>query len=344
MKSLCVIRLKDSYNSFLASIRKRSNWLYRFLIYCNLVLRHWNLREHKKRFGDENPDKTFFVVRADDNCSEGLLSLYINRGSLVYKAIEKGYIPVVDFKNYKTMYNMPEFPDENAWDYYFLQPYSFSLEEVYKSKNVILSGWSFSKNPTNPAYNICGKEWLVDKNLDEISSFFLDRIDVRPEIKEFANREYEKLFPAKKRVLGVFFRGTTYVQYRPYNHPIQPDIKQMFEKVDRFLLSYGIENIFLATEDADIIEEFKQRYKSIVITYNGNNTVSKSLTKNGLANIIHSGGKTNYQIGLGYLITMLILSQCDYLVSSIANGSIFANIMNGNRYEDKYIFNLGVYD
>ena len=52
-------------------------------------------------------------------------------------AEKNNYIPVVDFKNYKTQYNIA---DENAWECFFEQISNYSLDEVYQSKNVVLSG------------------------------------------------------------------------------------------------------------------------------------------------------------------------------------------------------------
>ena len=43
-----------------------------------------------------------------------------------------------------------------------------------------------------------------------------------------------------------------------------------------------------------------------------------------------------------YLKKLVILSRCDYLVSSIANGSAFA-ISYSNGYKDHYVFDKGEY-
>lgn len=48
--------------------------------------------------------------------------------------------------------------------------------------------------------------------------------------------------------------------------------------------------------------------------------------------------------GIDYLVKIILLSRCRYLISSITMGSIAAYCFNGGKYEDKYIFDLGYYE
>ena len=44
------------------------------------------------------------------------------------------------------------------------------------------------------------------------------------------------------------------------------------------------------------------------------------------------------------MVKMILLSKCKYLISSITQGSKFSYALNGGKYIDEYIFNLGLYD
>lgn len=57
-------------------------------------------------------------------------------------AERNNYIPVVDFKNYEVQYTIQK--GEDAWKVFFEQISNYTLNEVYKSKNVILSGLNVS--------------------------------------------------------------------------------------------------------------------------------------------------------------------------------------------------------
>ena len=50
------------------------------------------------------------------------------------------------------------------------------------------------------------------------------------------------------------------------------------------------------------------------------------------------------QRGQNYLVKMILLSKCKYLISSITQGSKFSYALNGGKDKDEYIFNLGLYD
>ena len=60
-------------------------------------------------------------------------------------AKRNNFIPIVDMENFTTIYNEKEKIDNtyNAWEYYFEKLNKYSLKEVYKSQNVIISENSF---------------------------------------------------------------------------------------------------------------------------------------------------------------------------------------------------------
>ena len=55
-------------------------------------------------------------------------------------------------------------------------------------------------------------------------------------------------------------------------------------------------------------------------------------------------GHDNIQRGYEYLVKILLLAKCKYLITSITMGSEAAYILNQGKYEDVYVFNLGLYE
>ena len=57
------------------------------------------------------------------------------------------FIPIIDMSNYPTIYNEKKKYKtvDNSWNYYFESMNKYSLSEVYKSKNVLLSNPNFEK-------------------------------------------------------------------------------------------------------------------------------------------------------------------------------------------------------
>lgn len=111
-------------------------WINKFYLFYNRIF-YPELVERKMSFGEKNEDKIFYVIRPRKNSVEGLMALLFYVIQQIGYAEKNNYIPVVDFKNYKTQYNIA---DENAWECFFEQISNYSLDEVYQSKNVVLSG------------------------------------------------------------------------------------------------------------------------------------------------------------------------------------------------------------
>ena len=141
-------------------------------------------------------------------------------------------------------------------------------------------------------------------------------------------------------MLGVFLRGTDYTHLKPAGHAVQPSKEMAAEKIDEFLKKYGNMKIFLATEDEDILNYLRQRYGDLIFTTD-NNVIKNYSGKNFLTNEIK--GVNKYKFGLDYLVKMICLARCKYLIASMAAGAFFADLYNANNYADKYIFKLGVY-
>ena len=138
-------------------------------------------------------------------------------------------------------------------------------------------------------------------------------------------------------------RGTDYTKIKPPGEPVQPSQDMVIAKVKEFKKKYQCNKIFLVTEDYDnyqrMIQEFGDEVQVVsfdhfIKNYSGNDFLSKT---NCLDNDVYRRGKE-------YLIKILMLSKCKYLISSITQGSISAYLLNGGKYLAEYIFELGTYE
>lgn len=298
----------------------------------NLIFFHWSEREHKEKLGKKNPEKIFYVIRSSGK-EEGLLSYYLRTLELVYSACKKGYIPFVDNQNYRTQYSMDKKikGTKNAWEYYFEQPCEYTLDEIYQSKNVIFSGWNLSRK----------EKYLkkIEFNSDKERVEFIERyLDVKPYIKEIVEQQMSQW--KADAVLGVFLRGTDYVALKPKGHPIQPSVDEIDTEITNFIKKFRVDKIFLATEDASIFNFFKEKYGEKIIS-SDYNFIENYDGKDYLVN--YKEKKDMYEDGLNYLVKMLCLAQCDYLISSLASGSIYAILKNQGLYKEKIVYDKGVY-
>ncbi len=309
--------------------------MFKILQRINFLLFHQNMKETKKNFGELNPDKIFYIIR-EGTKENGLLSIYMRALKRCVYALDKGYVPYFDGKTWPTQYN--DCDDVNSWELFFKQPTSLSYDEIYKSKNVILSGKSVDD------YNKLTKELsyspYCDKNsISELYKICKEHLYIKDSIIQEVNDDYNALF-LNNSVLGVYMRGTDYTSLKPAGHYIQPDLHTVISDVDRYLQKYQINKIFMVTEDEELFNSFYSVYGEKIIKYN-DYRFSGYDGKDYLAGYKIKISKQ--ELGMIYLKKMLLLSRCEYLIGGITNGTQFALIMNNNEYKDKIIYNLGKY-
>lgn len=309
--------------------------MYKTLYYLYSLLVNFDGREHWLR--RKEGTKIYYVIRPRTNCIEGLLALYLFVMKKMDYALKNDYIPVIDMKNYKTQYYNGK---DNVWEWFFGQPTEVSLDEVYNgSESVLLSGykWNSKEDETLFSEVVFSDDELNQKCYD----LMFNNIRFNEYIGKIVAEEAKKV--CVEECIGVYLRGTDYVKMRPVGENVQPNAESVIEIIHEFRNKYGRVPIYLVTEDNDIYLKIKNEfrdelrlvsYDSFIIDYDGKNFLSKS-------GVFKKNMRT---VGEEYLVKMILLSKCKYLVSSITCGSRVSYVWNGNAYADKYVFDLGKYE
>lgn len=311
---------------------KKLGYLAKYLYYC---VAKRNILQKRMSFGQMNSDRVIYVIKPDyQDGVEGLLSLINKQILYMAYAKKKGYCPYIDWKNYKTQYYDGK---NNAWEYFFKQPSNLTENEVYKSKKVYLSGWSFKT--VNPE-GLFEADVFTDKRIREKSSEMLcEHIRFNDEVLSIVNKEATSLHISE--CIGVYIRGTDYVKLKPSGEYVQPSVDQMKCKIHEFENKYNAP-IFLVTEDGDIFDNLKKEFGDIIRivsfdtfirNYEGKDVLSKS-------DVLEKDKKLR---GQKYLAKMILLAKCKYFVGSMTQGSKFSYILNNGNYSDEYVFDLGLY-
>lgn len=311
---------------------KKLGYLAKYLYYC---VAKRNILQKRMSFGQMNSDRVIYVIKPDyQDGVEGLLSLLYKQVLYIDFAKRKGYVPFVDWKNYKTQYYDGE---NNAWEFFFKQPSEITEAEVYKSQKVYLSGWTFK---TIDPEGLFEAKVFADKRIREKSSKMLcEHIHFSDEVLSIVNKEATSLNISE--CIGVYIRGTDYVKLKPSGEYVQPSVDQMKCKIHEFENKYNAP-IFLVTEDGDIFDNLKKEFGDIIRivsfdtfirNYEGKDVLSKS-------DVLEKDKKLR---GQKYLAKMILLSKCRYLITSITQGSKFSYILNNGKYVDEYTFDLGLY-
>lgn len=296
--------------------------------------KYW--KEHIRHYGKENKDKTFYVIRRRDAYC-GLFSLYITTLARIDTALKKGFIPVVDMQNNFNLYlDEKKIGKENSWEYFFEQPMGYSLNDIKKSKNVIIGDGSVPEMfPYLDVDFLYGKKGNIEYWKDLAKRY----IRVNTGIQKYVDELYDKMFLRQDRVLGIRCRGTDYVNEKPKNHPRQPEITDILREAKRIIEEYKCTKIFLMTEDRSYYQACKNEFGDMLTVYNDKFTTYAS---GSIGKAMYEQASSKYLMGMEYLIETLLLGKCNCLCAGCVSATVGVLLM-ANEYEYIYLFDLGIY-
>lgn len=313
-------------------------------------------REERKTFGEKNPDVTFYVIRpyyfvAPNELlthPQHLLFYYYLILQKISHAVQNGWLPVVDLENYEGLLYFaekePVHGTRNAWEYFWKQPSPYTLEEVYQSKNVILS----TRNSVDYGHI---PPTLMERPFQKYAeklSVQCSKYAVLTEFNDFT-RDYidqwqEKLFPKDKRILGVVYRSTSYGKDRTPNssHPMQPSLASLVVKARKLMKEYEMDYVFFVNEEEENIRAMTQSFgeKLIVLPRARYENFHEFSPED--PNPLYVFGQ-RYPTNLSYLTEIALLSRCTGLLGAMSSGTRAALIWNHDQYEVKQIVDLGLW-
>lgn len=292
----------------------------------------WRWRERMIHNGSDYPDQTFYVIRRHANRA-GLFSFVMTNLAAIDGAIAQGYIPVIDMQNsINPMITVDEVGKVNAWERFYDQPCGYSLDDIARAQNVILGS---IQAPTQfPEYDMLAHP----EEVRHWRELYHQYIHVRPEISEAAENYIHQRFSVGKTI-GVLYRGTDYVMNKPYDHPIQPKVSAVIARCRKVMREYGCDQIYLCTEDADVLRQMQEDFPDQIITYQQHHY---SLAAGENINDVGNAQQTPFERNAEYLTSIEILARCNCLVASAAGGTYGALLMT-DGYDYEYVYQLGRY-
>ena len=296
--------------------------------------------EKKASFGLENENNIFYIIgfpRGED----GLFFLILCNLSHIGYALEHGYIPIIDQQNYPNQYLNPELlTKENSWEYYFNQPFKYSLDDIKNSKNIILSR---KLQMPNKKYTI---DFYIFEDLRRLYYFrdlFKKIIIPNSKTMEYLITSYNNIFTGKTNILGVLCRGTDYIKKKPGGHPIQPQPEDVIKKAKEIIEKYNCKYLYLATEDQDIFETFKLEFGNKLISNNQRRFKQSDFNNfDYISQALNYTNHENFYLGLEYLSSIYNLSKCEYFLGGKTAGTIGVYLMSDGFIYD-YVWDLGFY-
>jgi hypothetical protein len=281
--------------------------------------------------------KIYYVIRPHlEQCGLGTTIRCVL--SHVKYAREQNYTPVMDYRSFANPYlNADEVGKKNAWEFFFEPLGGVRLEDIRGLENVFVTEESqlavcptdsleFYTNPYCVAY------WR---------ELFRTYIRLNEETKAYIKEQKEQILgPDGTRTLGCIVRGTDYVGLRALNHPIQPHAEDVIEKARQMLENGTYDRIFLATEDAGILDKFVEAFGDKV------HFVEQQRYTDGsqfLSEQKDFAAKTSKrEEGLQYLTAIYLLGMCTSLIGGRCGITTISYLIS-EGYEEEYLWNIGRY-
>tara|TARA_X000000950_G_scaffold205530_1_gene247241 strand:- start:17569 stop:18618 length:1050 start_codon:yes stop_codon:yes gene_type:complete len=290
----------------------------KFFLKTKNFLNHLKLNS----FGKKNKKKIFYVIQRSPG--SGFFSNFVYVLNHLRIAIKFNFIPIIDMKNFKTIYNDKyNQKNKNAWNYYFKDINKYKLNDVYQSQNVI-----FSSNIIDKKFYFHLDE--INDNLElqqEFRKIQKKYIRIHPKILKQANSFFSKY--KKKKILGIHMRGTSY-KNAP-KHPFPIPVEMGIKLCNQLMKKYNYEKLFIITEEKKYLKQFKKNFGNNLIIYNSFRSELNDAFE------VYPRKLHRYKLGLEILIECLIFSKCDGIVSNMTNVSSASIFLSKKRNQ---IFNF----
>jgi len=272
------------------------------------------------KFGDLNPDKIFYIIKRDPGA--GIFSNFVYIMNHLRIAYVHEFIPYIDMEKWPSWYSEDEPINNtmNSWEYYFHQVCEYSSEEIYQSKNIIIT--------RNDFYNDFSKT-LIDDPIFKI--LFKKYIKIQDHINKEAQDFIDKNFKDKK-VMGVYLRGGECK--RTPNHTMPPTKKQVECYINETLKKNDFDLIFLSTKEIHYEKIFQNSYKNQLKVYDSFKDEKDCFQ-------IYPRKNHRYLLGKEIIVEMLILSKLENLSYNLSNVSLMSLFFNLNSKQSRYLLDNG---
>ncbi|MGI5084545.1 hypothetical protein [Treponema putidum] len=321
------IKTLDSIRLFLG--RKLPVPIFKILLFFRIIYKNIRMHEQKKSFGKLHPDKTFYVIRLYPPAT-GWLANYNYILGYIKHAFDRGLIPIVDMEHYATLYteDKPVNGTKNVWEYFFKQPTPYTLEEVYTSKNVILSNGSLPLCDTSMNPDVLQWQMKITK-----------LVPFNKIVQSHIEKNLKNILPKGKRVLGVAARGSDLNQ-RLIGHHIQITAHELLPIIKQKIVDWKIDYVYVVTEDQETIEFFTQHLSNVIFL----DIERLGKTEKDTSSMVSTANQTGkYRSLLNYQTSVYILSQCSCLLGTLSNGIYTALLWNQGKAEQIEIIDKGIY-
>lgn len=282
--------------------------------------------------------RPMLVIRRDDQGAGLFAHFAANLGWMRWAIEKRGLLPYVDMRRVPNAFNRGAVLPFNPWECFFRQCSDCSEADFLQASRVY-------ETPTTgmvPDWPRCDPSLMQEGNPEMLAwrRFVQENLRVTPEMLALADNRQRELFGNDDRILGCLFRGTDYVRMKPKWHPIQPTVEQAIADAREMCRRFDLHKVFLATEDASIVEAFRAAFGARLVT---NQTQMPNYASGFLMSSGAMGdGESTLAMNRQYMVSVLLLARSRFFLAGCASGAVGALLLSPG-YEHCHVYNLGVY-
>lgn len=288
-------------------------------------------RRKEISFGEKNPDKRFMLIRFPVYSSGlGDVIRFCMTKVAVAEYREPGYIPVIDLSVPDGGNSFSGGRIENIWEDFFEPLNGYRPEEVMQSRHVLLC------DDKMDAFN----PYMMEQyhNSGHMREIYKKYLRLNQEMKSYIDPIREKFFREHGgKVLGVVARGTDY-RYGGFDVPKPMEDEEYIRLVREKMEEWNCNSLFLATEDADVLERFRQAsFGDRLNDLEQERFRYEDVSRKGIVLAKMKKENNDYHDEMPYLAVLYLLASCSALISNCRCGAFeVADFLNGGEYQHRY--------
>lgn len=285
--------------------------------------------------GSDFPNIVFYWIDMHET-SIGLASYIDKVLGYMEHADRHGYVPVVGITAPENSIVDKE-KGGNAWEYYFdgirTGDKNYHLDDIQHAAHIVICSQQYIS-----LHKRFSRKEIAHRNRNFIRIPYNRSVQERFSISERAILTGQKM-------IGVYYRGTDYRKrgdWNPAGHPKVLGIEMFMKRLQAYIQEVNCSRVFFVTEEQealDYAEEFL-RNRQVELHYIRKSRFSNFSYKASVSSQLPPSVSC-YENNLLYLLDLDILSKCDFLFGPFCSGIQLALNMNGNRYEDVHILDIG---
>ena len=298
-----------------------------------------------KHNGVKYPDKVVYPINIYETVNKNNLKrsgmgfaagLYLTLIEINF-ADTFGMTPVVEWGNTATYYEADmDRLTKNVFEYYFKPVSSVDYKEINDCRTVIekksRNGFFFMKHNNGYA--------TEQDEVEKLGYLFKKYICLNAETKRYIEMNLKKII-CSDTVLAVHVRGTDFnVGFK--DHPRVIAAEEYLAKTKELYDSHKYTRIFLATDDINALELFKNEFKDELLYYADTFRSENSV---GPHNTPSNRSMHYYKLGLEVLRDIFTLANCDSLIcglSGVAFAARYVNLALDRKFEEVIILDKGI--